>query len=58
VIIVCDHGRYEWVRNDGATTGAPQTVTMASGTHAVNERLTWTVQGLGKYVAQAQLRVL
>ena len=49
---------YEWVRNDGVTTGGPQTQTVTSGTHAVNARLTWTVHGLGNYVAQAELRVL
>ncbi len=49
---------YEWVRNDGVTTGGPQTETVTSGTHAVNARLTWTVHGLGNYVAKAELRVL
>ena len=49
--------RYEWVRNDGQTSGALEQ-RLNAGTSSTEFRLRWTFNGKGTYDAAARLRIL
>jgi hypothetical protein len=49
--------RYEWLRNDGQTSGALEQ-RLNAGTSSTEFRLRWTFNGKGTYAAAARLRIL